>query len=160
MRETDIEAVHDLALATFSDLDRLPDVRGVRAGGPADLALAAEVDRALRGAAHGDDLQALIASGAALLVVRERGYALVREGRVTLLAARDEDAARDLLCAALARAAAEGVPALVEWISAAQGWAVGVCLDAGLELDPHSGGVFLGGDVGPFAPYLPSGAYL
>ena len=32
-------------------------------------------------------------------------------------------------------------------------------LDAGLALKP-GGAVFVRGDVGPFAPYLPSGAYL
>jgi hypothetical protein len=29
-----------------------------------------------------------------------------------------------------------------------------------LELRSDCGAVFLAGDVGPFAPYLPSGAYL
>ena len=61
---------------------------------------------------------------------------------------------------ALARSAADGHDAMVEWISTAQAWAVDVCLDAGLELLARSGAVFLGGDVGPFQPYLPSGAYL
>ncbi len=32
-------------------------------------------------------------------------------------------------------------------------------LDAGLVLKP-GGAVFVRGDVGPFTPYLPSGAYL
>ncbi len=43
---------------------------------------------------------------------------------------------------------------------ARQQWAVGPCLEAGLELRSEGGAVFVGGDVGPFAPYLPSGAYL
>ena len=50
--------------------------------------------------------------------------------------------------------------AAVEWITSAQGWAVQPCLDAGLELRADLGAVFLAGEVGPFAPYLPSGAYL
>jgi hypothetical protein len=37
---------------------------------------------------------------------------------------------------------------------------VAPCLEAGLELRMDLGAVFLGGDVGPFVPYLPSGAYL
>jgi hypothetical protein len=35
-----------------------------------------------------------------------------------------------------------------------------VCLEARLELLADEGCVFTGGDVGPFSPYLPSGAYL
>jgi hypothetical protein len=35
-----------------------------------------------------------------------------------------------------------------------------VAEDAGLDVRFDIGAVFLAGDVGPFAPYLPSGAYL
>ena len=139
---------------------RPPRADGLREGGREDLPLAAEVDRAVRGAAHGEDVMALVASGGTLLVAPGRGYVVVREGRLMLLAAFDEDAARELLRGALARSAADGHDAMVEWISAAQAWAVDVCLDAGLELLARSGAVFLGGDLGPFRPYLPSGAYL
>ena len=48
----------------------------------------------------------------------------------------------------------------VDWITAAQQWAVEVCVEARLELRTDTGAVFLGGDVGPFPPYLPSGAFL
>src|SRR5207249_5808138 len=41
----------------------------VREGGPADLELAAAVGRAVRGASHGPDLEALLAAGARMLVV-------------------------------------------------------------------------------------------
>ena len=79
-------------------------------------------------------------------------------GAVKLLAAADEEAA-----AALLRTVLAGVPAAVtaevEWITARQGWAVDVALEARLELQPSSA-VFLRGDVGPCAPYLPGGAYL
>jgi GNAT superfamily N-acetyltransferase len=132
----------------------------VRIGGPGDLPLTEAVDRAVRGAAHGADLLALLAAGHTLLVVPERGYAVVKDGAVKLLAAYDEDGARTVLRGALAHAAAAGQSAFVDWISSHQGWAVGVCLDAGLELRANAGCVFLGGDVGPFRPYLPSGAYL
>ena len=130
---------------------------GVRPGTLGDLALTEAVDRAVRGAAHGDDLRVQVETGATLLVVPGRGYVTVRDGSVLLLAALDEATARDLLLAALAGAA--GGPVMVDWITAAQGWAVAPCLDAGLELR-LSGAVFVGGDVGPFAPYLPNGAYL
>ena len=131
---------------------------GVRRGTLADLPLTAATDRAVRGAAHGDDIAALTAAGAELLVLDERGYAVVRDGALKLLAAHDEDAATALLRAALAAAA--GKDAAVEWITGAQPWAIRPCLEAGLELRFDIGAVFLDGDVGPFAPYLPSGAYL
>ena len=130
----------------------------VRPGTHSDLALTAAVDRAVRGAAHGDDIVAFMAAGCELLVLDDRGYAVVRDGAVKLLAAHDEDAAATLLRAALAAAA--GKDAAVEWITGAQPWAIRPCLDAGLELRFDIGAVFLDGDVGPFAPYLPSGAYL
>ena len=130
----------------------------VRPGTPEDAPLMAAVDRAVRGAAHGDDILALLDAGGDLLVLPERGYTVVRDGNVRILAAFDEDAAATLLRAALA--AAGHRDAAVEWITGAQGWAVAPCLDAGLELRSEMGAVFLGGDVGPFSPYLPSGAYL
>jgi hypothetical protein len=132
----------------------------LRAGGAGDLALTDAVDRAVRGAAHGEDLLAAIEADHELLVLPDRGYAVVREGVVRLLAAFDEDGARDLLRALLARFRRAGQRAVVEWITSAQGWAVEVCVEAGLELRTGAGAVFLGGDAGPFRPYLPSGAYL
>jgi GNAT superfamily N-acetyltransferase len=129
----------------------------VRPGTLADLALAVAVDRAVRGAAHGDDIGAMLELGGELLVLDERGYAVVRTGAVRLLAATDEAGAATLLRACLAAAGAR--EASVEWITSAQGWALTPCLDAGLELRTD-GAVFVAGDVGPFVPYLPSGAYL
>jgi hypothetical protein len=76
--------------------------------------------------------------------------------RISVAAHGDDVAA--LLRACLASAG--GREASVEWITGAQGWAVEPCLDAGLELRSDCGAVCLAGDVGPFAPYLPSGAYL
>jgi hypothetical protein len=97
--------------------------------------------------------------GAELLVVPERGYAVVREtGALRLLAARDDEAARDLLRAVLARA--QGSETTIEWLSERQRWALDVCLDAGLELRADAGTVFADGEIGPFRPYLPSGAFL
>ena len=129
----------------------------VRPGSADDLPLTEAVDRAVRNAAHGEDIRALLEAGCGLLVLPERGYAVVREGGLRLLAAYDEDAAATLLRACLATL---GDDAAVEWITSAQGWAIAPCLDAGLELRNDVGAVFLAGDVGPFAPYLPSGAYL
>jgi len=132
----------------------------VRPGGAEDLPLMEAVDRAVRGAAHGADLLTMLAAGSTLLVAPERGYAVVTGGRVRCCAAFDEDGARAVLRGALAHVAGAGLDAHVEWLSARQGWAIEVCLDAGLDLRADAGCVFTRGDVGPFSPYLPSGAYL
>jgi GNAT superfamily N-acetyltransferase len=131
----------------------------VRAGTRADIPLTEAVDRAVRGAAHGSDIACFVEMGAELLVVPDRGYTVLREdGAPRLLAATDEDAARDLLQAVLARA--DGRETEVEWLSERQRWALDVCLDAGLELRTDAGAVFADGEIGPFRPYLPSGAFL
>jgi GNAT superfamily N-acetyltransferase len=141
-------------------LPRDVEAGDVRPGGPADLPLTVAVDRAVRGAAHGDDLLAMLAGGAELLIAPDRGYALLMGGTVRILAAFDEDGAAAVLRGALARIAALGLEANVEWITARQAWAVPVCLAAGLSFSTNAGPVFTAGDVGPFKPYLPSGSYL
>jgi len=94
-----------------------------------------------------------------LLIAPERGYAVIgADGALRIVAALDEEAASDLLRAALARApgAVE-----IETLTAKQQWAVAVALEAGLELRINSGGaMFTSGEVGTFTPYLPSGAFL
>jgi GNAT superfamily N-acetyltransferase len=132
----------------------------VRSGSLADRPLFDAVDRAVRGATHGDDVEALLTPGGRLLVVPDRGYAVARDGTVRLLAARDEAAAAALVRSVLATAARAGQDAAVEWITGHQSWAIGPCLEAGLDLRFDLGAVFVGGEVGPFAPYLPSGPYL
>jgi GNAT superfamily N-acetyltransferase len=131
---------------------------GVRDGDERDLPLTEAVDRAVRGAAHGSDIAAFLEVGRRLLVLPERGYAVLGPQAIHLLAALDEEAAGDLLLAALA-AVPDGTDYRVEWITAKQGWAVQPVLDAGLDIKP-GGAVFVRGDVGPLTPYLPSGAYL
>jgi GNAT superfamily N-acetyltransferase len=130
----------------------------VRAGDERDLPLCDAVDRAVRGAPHGSDIEAMLRASCRLLVVPDRGYALRGRSGLYLLAALDEAAARDLLLAALAAAPA-GEETHVEWITSAQQWAVAPVLEAGMTLK-SGGAVFVRGDVGPFTPYLPSGAYL
>jgi GNAT superfamily N-acetyltransferase len=131
---------------------------GVRDGDERDLPLTEAVDRAVRGAAHGSDIAAFLRVGRRLLVVPERGYAVLGPDSIHLLAALDEEAARDLVLAGLAAVPPDKVYR-VEWITSAQQWVVQPVLDAGLVMKP-GGAVFLRGDVGPFSPYLPSGAYL
>jgi GNAT superfamily N-acetyltransferase len=130
---------------------------GVREATVADQPFLDAVSRHARGAAHGEDVWTFTAQGATVLIAEERGYAIVRDGGVRLLAAYDEAGARDVLRAALARAQGG---AAVEYLTAKQAWAVPVCLEAGLQLRAEGGPVFTDGDVGPFSPYIPSGAFL
>jgi GNAT superfamily N-acetyltransferase len=147
--------MHPAAIATGVPRAVEPDPEVVPFDPARDAAMAAAVDRAVRGAAHGADLEVLGAS-AEMLALPGRGYAALRAGDVKLLAATDEDAARRLLRTALARVDGK---AEVGWLTGRQRWAVDVALEARLELALW-GAVFVRGDVGPFAPYLPSGAYL
>jgi GNAT superfamily N-acetyltransferase len=74
----------------------------VRGFEPGDHPLAAAVDRTVRGAAHGADLDALMAAGGTGLVLPGGGYAITRADEVKIVAAHDEEAAAVLLRAALA----------------------------------------------------------
>ncbi|GAA3232997.1 GNAT family N-acetyltransferase [Dactylosporangium siamense] len=133
----------------------LPAAGRARAGGAGDLELAAEVDRRVRGAAHGPDLEVLLGAGARLLVLddrRERGYALIDAGTPKTVAATSTTAAVELLWAALAESGEHAVT--VEILRADQQWAIDVALRAGLNLAPM-GPLCRQGDTGPLAPYLP-----
>jgi GNAT superfamily N-acetyltransferase len=138
---------------------RRPDVPpAVRAGRwPADREAIDAAGRAARGAAHGDDLRAMLAAGNALSVHERGGFAIHDQGHVRLLAAHDDGAARDLLRAALAATPA-GKDATVTFIAAGHDWAVAELLEAGLTLRP-GGAIFARGEVGPLRPYLSGGAY-
>jgi GNAT superfamily N-acetyltransferase len=131
-----------------------------RVGTHEDIPFTEAVDRHVRGAAHGADIGVQLDMGQTLLIAPERGYAVVApsNGELRVLAAFDDDGARALLRAALARAG-DG-EATVSWLSAKQQWAIEECRDAGLELRANHGAVFVDGDVGPFEPYIPSGAFL
>jgi GNAT superfamily N-acetyltransferase len=138
---------------------RLPAGLRSRPGHPeADRDLLDAASRHARGAGHGPDHEAIAAVGGQLLVLDGRGYAWHREGSPVLLAARDEEAAADLLWSCFA-AGPPGGSVHVDFITEHNNWAIAVSLDAGLALSPD-GPVFVRGDTGPFAPYLPSGAYL
>ena len=132
----------------------------IRDGEEADLELAADVDRHLRGAAHGPDLEFILRTGARFLVSEHpagRGYATARDGSPWLVAATQPAVAMDLLWASLADAAETGVD--VRWLTGAQQWAVRVALAAGLELE-SAGPLCFRGALGPLAPYLPNGGFL
>ena len=146
---------------TVSAIGRPRDVTAapeVRPFAPADHELAAAVDRAVRGAAHAGDLDALAAGGSELLTYPDRGYAVHADGTVKTIAAFDDEAAAALLRTVLARAPA-GKDVDVSWLTSSQQWAIEVVVAAGLGLHPR-GAVCLRGDVGRFRPYIPGGAYL
>jgi GNAT superfamily N-acetyltransferase len=125
---------------------------------PEDSGIVDAAGRYVRGAGHGTDVPAMLEGGNEVLVHDRGGFVVHRAGEVKALAAHDDDTAADLL-----RAAINGTPpggnASVEFISAGHDWAVGVVLDAGMELI-GGGAIFVRGELGPMAPYLPSGAYL
>src|SRR5918997_6103430 len=146
----------DPALEAHGRVTRAPSAPPrVLRGGPQDAEDVDAIGRAVRGAGHGRDLGAFHEAGFALLRVPGEGYLLHRRGDVGVLAARDDAVAADLLRALLAEVA----DAAVGWITSRQPWALPVVLDAGLALR-FGGAVFTRGDVGPFSPYLPNGAYL
>ena len=140
--------------------ENIPDTPNVREGGTEDLALAAEVDRRLRGAAHGPDLEFMLGEAKMLVAdgARDRGYAAFQEEGIRLLGATDRETASELLWACLAASDPDGEME-VRWITAAQDWAVRVVLDAGLDLH-LDGPICVKGNPGPLTPYLPSGRYL
>lgn len=149
--------LHPAAMALGRPRDvAAPD--GVLPFTAADRAWMDAVGRTARGAPHGVDLDAFLDAECSIAVVPERGYAVWRDGALRLLAATDEDAARQLLRAHLA--AAGGRDTSVEWLTSHQQWAIRECLEAGLRIEPAGGAVLTGGKVGAMVPYLPSGAYL
>ena len=141
--------------------ERIPgDVARVVDAGLDGVATADAIGRAVRGAGHGRDLHVPLEHGARLLLLDDRAFAVTAVGdtKVYMLGARDEQAARTVLWAALA-CAAPGATVHVDVLTARQQWAVETCLDAGLAFSP-AGPLFVRGTLGPLAPYLPSGAYL
>jgi GNAT superfamily N-acetyltransferase len=130
----------------------------IREGGWDDLEELAAISRHVRGAPHTRELGFALSSGARLLRLADRGFAVAAPGHgVWLLAAYDEPAAAALLWSALALAG-ETARAPVNWITAEQQWAVEVVLRAGLRLAP-SRALCVRGDPGPLHPFLPSGPF-
>ncbi len=74
-----------------------------------------------------------------------------------LLVARDEQAARALLWAALELAGDSERP-LIRWITGDQGWAIDVAVRAGLAPRAY-GALCVRGRPGPLAPFIPSAPF-
>jgi GNAT superfamily N-acetyltransferase len=148
-----------LAVAGIPVLDAAPTAAAdVADAGAAGLAAANAIGRAVRGAGYGEDLAVWLDHGARLLVVEDRAFTCAREGRVLLVAGRDEPAAALALWAAIL-SAPRGATISADFLTAGQQWAIRVALDARLALSPE-GPVCTRGMAAPPAPYLPSGAWL
>jgi GNAT superfamily N-acetyltransferase len=130
---------------------------------PGDLEADADTieaaSRHVRGASHLRDLPTLLARpDLRLVVIDGEGFACARDGTPWLVAAHSEAAAEDLLWGAITSGPRGGTVS-IDFVTADNQWAIRVGLEAGLAVADW-GAVFVRGDVGPMAPYLPSGAYL
>jgi GNAT superfamily N-acetyltransferase len=135
----------------------LPSPSGLRDGDLSDRPIVDAIDRTLRGAGHGADLDYLLGEGHHLVLLDDAGYAVCRGARIVLMGATSEAAAEALLCRVLAGAGPDEEAGL-GWVTGEQQWAIRAVLRAGLELHP-SGPLMVGGDPGPLRPYLPSGGF-
>jgi GNAT superfamily N-acetyltransferase len=136
------------------------DVRapeGFRVGGADDIAFVETVDRFARGGGRRSSIETMLKMGNTLFVLPERGYALFGEGSLRTLGALDDESAAEVLRGVFAHADGQ---VTMYYATAAQQWALGVCLEARLDVCGSKGPLFLAGDVGGFRPYLPSGAFL
>jgi GNAT superfamily N-acetyltransferase len=144
------------------DRSALPALHGrVRDGSVADVDLADDIDRAVRGAARGPD-QVRLATDMTMFIADDvdgRGYAYVRsDGEIMALAASDHRTASALLWRCFAHVHEVGKPASVSDMNAAQQWAIAASFAARLKVTP-AGPVFWRG-IAPPQAFLPSGAYL
>ncbi len=147
-----------VSLGGVARLDAIPDGLRSRPGDPeADGATIDLASRHVRGASHRRDIPMMIGASR-LLVLEGEGFAVHREGKVALLAATSDEAARDLAWSCLA-AAPPGATVEIEFVSAGNDWAVDVGLRAGLSLSPV-GPIFVRGRLGTLRPFIPNGAYL
>ena len=115
--------------------------------------------RHVRGASHAQDIPALLATGHQLLVIAGRGWAAARDGWPAIVAARRRGGGDRPDVVGAWPPALPGAPVHIDFITQGNDWAVALALDAGLSLTPD-GPTFVRGELGPLAPYLPSGAYL
>jgi hypothetical protein len=126
--------------------------------GARELGIVSAIDRAVRGSVRTVDVVAMLAQpGNRLLLHEDQAYAVAKDERIVTLGALQEESALLVLRTMLAEAPA-GETVEVNWITAAQQWAIGVLVEAGVELQPY-GPVMVRGMAGPPYPYIPSGGY-
>jgi ribosomal protein S18 acetylase RimI-like enzyme len=126
--------------------------------GERELQVVTTIDRKVRGSGRSIDIVAMLQqAGTRLLLHADQGYAVTMDDRVVTLGAQHEESAALVLKAMLAEAPV-GETIEVNWLTSAQQWAIGVIVEAGIELLPY-GPVMVRGMDGPPAPYIPSGGF-
>jgi hypothetical protein len=124
----------------------------------AHLDVVTSIDREVRGSARAVDMKVMLSEeGARLLLHEDQAYAVAKDDRIVTLGARNEQSAKLVLRAMLADVP-PGETVEVNWLTAAQQWAIAVLIQAGVELQPY-GPVMVRGMSGPPRPYIPSGGY-
>ena len=102
----------------------------------AQLDVVTGIDRAVRGSARQVDIAMMLSEeGNRLLLHEDQAYAVARDDRVVTLGARNEEAAALVLRAMLAEAPA-GETVEINWLTAAQQWAIRVLIGAGARRGP------------------------
>ena len=147
-------------VAAAGIVDRAAIPAGLRSTeDPEALGLGEPLGRFLRGAAYApDDLAIYAEAGGTVLRCGDDGLALCHDGIVSIVLAREEEVASDLLWSCLA-ASTPGATASSDFITAGQDWAIRTLLDAGLALSPD-GPLFTRGTLGPLRPWIPAGTFL
>ena len=130
---------------------------GIREGSVADTNYVHDIDRTVRGADRGTDIEFQLSVGCQLLIDEEGGYAVIRKGNIAMLSALDENAATRLLLAGFAKCPPES-PAGVGWITGDQQWAVRAVAKAGIPIYVHEA-ILMRGRWQPKLPYLPNGIF-
>ncbi len=139
---------------------RPPDITRYEPGDVTDVQLdiVTAIDRQVRGSARTIDIEMMLSEeGSRLLLHGDQAYAVAKDERIVTLGASSEASAALVLRAMLAESP-EGETIEINWLTAAQQWAIRVLVHAGIELQPY-GPVMVRGMPGPPAPYLPSGGY-
>jgi hypothetical protein len=128
-------------------------------GRDAELDDLAAVSRAVRGGPHTPELRFALAQGWPLLRYGDRGFVVASPqfNRIWLLVARDEEAAGELMTAALGLLAGPS-ELQVRWITGGQDWAIRTALAAGLRLQIGAAVAVCGGPATTL-PYIPSGPF-
>lgn len=138
------------------DRSLLRPAPGVRDGDlDRDAELVERLTTSLRGAPYGPDLPQLTRHGSRLLVLPDRGYAVVAPGDLVCLGAVDEASAVLLLQAVVAEA---GPTVELGLVTASQQWAVREVLALRLRLVPLVS-LCVRGDAAPHPLHVPGGAY-
>jgi GNAT superfamily N-acetyltransferase len=123
-----------------------------------ELDVVTAIDRVVRGSARTEDVESMLSQpGTRLLLNSDAGYAVAKDNRLVTLGARNEEAAALVLRTMLAEAPADEIIE-VNWVTGSQQWAIGVLVEAGVELQPY-GPVMVRNMSGPPYPYIPSGGY-